>query len=70
MKTEYSLLRSFKTGYGEFPYVILKEGHALYVQSPAISGRYCFKIRCHCFALFIEYTIKTKINNKIPLVII
>ena len=34
MKTEYSLLRSFKTGYGEFPYVILKEGHALYVQSP------------------------------------
>jgi hypothetical protein len=28
-----------------------------------------FKILCHCFALFIEYTIRIKINNRIPLVI-
>lgn len=34
MKTQWHQHRLFKPGYGEFPYLILKVGHALYMQIP------------------------------------
>ena len=34
MKTQWRQHRLFKPGYGEFPYIIIKVGHALYMQIP------------------------------------
>ena len=34
MKSQWHLHRLFKPGYGEFPYIIIKEGHGLYLQIP------------------------------------
>lgn len=34
MTTQWSNYRFFKKGYGEFPYIIIKIGHALFMQIP------------------------------------